>query len=135
MHLLEIAGIVAGAGALGGFGHGLVAGEFALPRFDSKRRVFKPGVVGDVLVGALAALVVWAVYGAAASYDVNKSIDLPLPVAQLGMSIIVGISGAQILRKLAERTAERTAERAAEQSAERVADAPPAAESGATSKA
>ena len=109
MHLLEIAGIVAGAGALGGLGHGLVAGEFALPRFDSKRRVFKPGVVGDVLVGALAALVVWAVYGAAASYDVNKSIDLPLPVAQLGMSIIVGISGAQILRKLAERTAERAA--------------------------
>ena len=111
MNVSNVIGLVAAAGAVGGLGHGLVAGEFAFPRIDTKRRVFKPGVIGDVAVGILAAVVVWTVYGAAATFDLNQSapIDLPLPVAQLGISIIVGISGAKILTKLAERTAERVA--------------------------
>lgn len=111
MNILSVIGLVAAAGAVGGLGHGLVAGEFAFPRIDSRRRVWKPGVIGDVLVGTLAAVVVWTVYGAAATFDLNKSIslDLPLPIAQLGISIIVGISGAKVLAKLAERTAERVA--------------------------
>ena len=102
MNIVSVIGLVAAAGAVGGLGHGLVAGEFAFPRIDAKRSVWKPGVVGDVLVGTLAAVVVWTVYGAAATFDLNKSVSLDLP-------LIVGISGAKVLAKLAERTAERVA--------------------------
>lgn len=109
MNLLQAAGLVTLAGLLGGLGHGLVAGAFSLPRFDRKRQIWKPGVIGDLLVGGLAALVVWTVYGAAASYDLSqgKPLDLPLPVAQLGMSVLIGISGAKVLTKLSEQTATR----------------------------
>ncbi len=97
MNLPQTAVLVVIAGMLGGFGHGLVAGEFMMPRFDRRRRVWKPGMIGDVLVGGLAAVVVWAVCGAASSFDVSRGqpLDFPLPVAQLGTSILIGISGAR----------------------------------------
>lgn len=98
-------------GLVGGITNCLLSGEFALPHSDSARKVWKPGWIANIVVGSVAAIVVWGVYGPAATYDLTQQgkPDFHLPVAQLVSSILVGISGAKILTTMAQKEAERAA--------------------------
>ena len=81
------------------------------PQTDTNRKVWKPGWIANIGIGAIAAVVVWCLYGPAASYDLVKGgpIDFYLPLAQVASSILVGISGAKILTAMAQKQAERAA--------------------------
>ncbi len=109
MNIWKIIGIVAILGMAGGLANCFLVGGFASPQTDVKGRVWKPGWIANIFVGALAAIVVWCLYGPASSYDLVKdgAIDFHLPVAQIASSILVGISGAKILTALAQKQAER----------------------------
>src|ERR1044072_6423602 len=61
--------LIAGFGAIGGIVNSAISGEFNYPRFDQAAKVWRPGWIGNVLVGSVAALVDWGVYGPLASYD------------------------------------------------------------------
>jgi hypothetical protein len=111
MNLWQIIAFVTFLGMIGGLTNCLLTGGFAYPRQDVHDRVWRPGWIANILVGAVAAVVVWCFYGPASSYDLvtGGTIDFHLPVAQIASSILVGISGAKILTTMAQRQAERVA--------------------------
>jgi len=58
----EILGAVAGAGAAGGFVNALLSDNgFALPKVESG--ILRLGILGNLILGAFAALVTWGLYG------------------------------------------------------------------------
>src|SRR5438874_12321016 len=107
MTIWQIILLIAGCGAVGGIVNCAISGEFNYPRFDAAAKVWRPGWIGNVLVGAVAALVVWGIYGPVASYDLvtGTTIELHLTVAQLLTSLVVGLSGGNILKLMAEKQA------------------------------
>jgi hypothetical protein len=109
MSILNIILLVSGLGAIGGIVNSAIAGEFVLPHFDKSAKVWRPGWVGNVLIGAIAAVVVWGVYGPAASYDLasNEKREIHLTVAQLISSLVVGLGGGHILTTMAQKHAEK----------------------------
>jgi hypothetical protein len=111
MNVWEIIGLVAILGMAGGLTNCFLAGGFTSPQSDTKGKVWKPGWIENIVIGGIAAVVVWCFYGPASSYDLVKDgvIDFHLPVAQIASSILVGISGAKILTTMAQRQAERAA--------------------------
>ncbi len=111
MSIWQIVLIVAGLGALGGFANCALSGEFKLPHSDTAKKVWKPGWLSNIFVGALAALVVWTLYGPLSSYDIatNGRFVVHLPLAQMGSSVLIGISGSKVLTTMAQKQAERQA--------------------------
>jgi len=111
MNVWEIIGLVAVLGMAGGLTNCFLAGGFTSPQSDTKGKVWKPGWIANIVIGGIAAVVVWCFYGPASSYDLVKDgvIDFHLPVVQIASSILVGISGAKILTTMAQRQAERAA--------------------------
>jgi hypothetical protein len=58
----EILGAVAGAGAVGGIVNALLSDNgFIWPKNDSG--ILRPGVLGNLILGAFAAVVTWGLYG------------------------------------------------------------------------
>lgn len=51
------------AGCVGGFVNALVSGELKLPRTDEEAHVYRPGWIGTVIVGGVAAAASWGLYG------------------------------------------------------------------------
>ena len=103
--------LTAGLGAVGGFVNCLLSDEVHWPRFDKEARIWRPGVIGNIAVGAIAAVVVWGVYGPAASFDLVKDSpqQLSLTVGQLLSSLVIGLSGGKILTLIAQKQAEQVA--------------------------
>jgi hypothetical protein len=107
MTIWQIILLIAGFGAIGGIVNCAISGEFNYPRFDAAAKVWRPGWIGNVLVGAVASVVVWGIYGPLASYDVmtGTMADIHLTVAQLLSSLVIGLSGGKILTLMAEKQA------------------------------
>jgi hypothetical protein len=107
MTIWQIILLVAAFGALGGTVNSAISGEFNYPRFDPAAKVWRPGWIGNVLVGAVASVVVWGIYGPLASYDLvtGKAADIHLTLAQLLSSLVIGLSGGKILTLMAEKQA------------------------------
>jgi hypothetical protein len=101
MTVWECAGLISGAGALGGLVNTLMTqGKLRLPEYHAG--VFCPGFIGTVIVGAFAALISWALYGAGAGIEVaRQSADareaLSLTVGALAGAALVGVGGARWL--------------------------------------
>ena len=99
MNLLGAAGLVFAAGALGGVLNGLLVGARSVrPRYDDQK-VWQPGWSGIVVIGAFAAVVMWALYGASASENLSDYLNKPVPLtlAQLATSLLTGIAGSSVL--------------------------------------
>ena len=109
MSIWHIILAIAGLGAIGGFLNSALAGEFLLPQVDKITRVWRPGWVGNVIIGGVAAVVVWGVYGPLSSYDLvtSQHQDMHLTVSQLLSSIVVGLGGSKILTQMAQVQADR----------------------------
>jgi hypothetical protein len=88
------------AGALGGILNAVTTDNgFILPQFASMNgggRIWRPGVLGNMVVGAIAALVSWALYGPAAGMPVGD-FKAELTWAGLASAVLVGIGGARWL--------------------------------------
>src|ERR1700686_3744111 len=101
-----IAAIVIGCGAAGGFVNALLAGDLHLPHRQGN--LYSPGWIGNVVIGAVATLVYWGLYGPMAKMAI-VGIGLPLPVSltlsELAGSIVTGIAGGRILTNEVEKKA------------------------------
>ncbi|OLE10735.1 MAG: hypothetical protein AUG52_08950 [Verrucomicrobia bacterium 13_1_20CM_3_54_17] len=107
MTIWQIILLIAGCGAVGGIVNCAISGEFNYPRFDAAAKVWRPGWIGNVLVGAVASVVVWGIYGPLASVDLltGEMAGVRLTVAQLLTSLVIGLSGGKILTLMAEKQA------------------------------
>jgi hypothetical protein len=120
MTVWECSGLIAGAGAMGGLVNTLMTqGKLRLPEY--RAGVFCPGFIGNVIVGAFAALISWALYGAGAGVELaRQSADarevLSLTVGALAGAALIGVGGARWLSsevdaKLLRASVNVTAER------------------------
>src|SRR2546430_12774558 len=69
MTIWQIILLIAGCGAVGGIVNCAISGEFNYPGFDAAAKVWRPGLIGNGLVGAVAAVVVLGIYCPLASVD------------------------------------------------------------------
>lgn len=99
----QIIGLVFLAGAVGGVINALMTDNgFILPKYEdaSGNKIWRPGVIGNVLIGAIAAVISWGLYGPFADF-----IILPKPAtgeANINVSafvgaILIGVAGAKWL--------------------------------------
>jgi hypothetical protein len=88
------------AGALGGIVNALTTDNgFIFPQFapvSGGGRIWRPGVIGNMVVGAIAALVSWALYGPAAGLPVGD-FKAELTWAGFASAVLIGIGGARWL--------------------------------------
>ena len=86
-------------GAVGGLVNCILGGGFSLPHFDQKTKVWRPGWLGNVLLGMVAA-VVWGLSHLATFSELPAStLTAPhLTPALLLDSLLAGIGGAHFLR-------------------------------------
>jgi hypothetical protein len=105
MDICSLIGLMVGLGALGGLINCAISGEFHLPHTDKEAKIWRPGWVGNVLVGGVAAVVVWGIYGPLASFDLlgGQNLDPHLTLAQLFSSLVVGLGGGRILSLEAQK--------------------------------
>jgi hypothetical protein len=101
MTVWECSALIAAAGAVGGLINTLMAqGKLRLPEYHAG--VLCPGFIGNVLVGAFASLISWALYGAGAGIELaRQSADaretLSLTAGALAGAALVGVGGARWL--------------------------------------
>lgn len=98
---------ISAAGAVGGLVNALLTDNgFALPRTEKvgDLSVYRPGMFGNVIVGIVAALISWGLYGPLATYNIiPDSKDLPnqpeptLNLFALVGAVLVGVGGARWL--------------------------------------
>lgn len=110
----EVLGVVALAGAFGGMCNALITDNgFVMPRSASVdgNRVIRPGVLGNILTGLVAASISWGLYGPLATEAIIKrprtvvqtGTDAPEPKSvtltlfSLAGAVLVGIGGARWL--------------------------------------
>lgn len=102
-----IVALIFGAGLVGGFVNSLIAGELQLPRRDQQANVYRPGWVGSCLVGGIAAVTFWGLYGPLADFALigssANSATVTLKVGQLFGSLVTGIGGGKLLLGAVER--------------------------------
>jgi hypothetical protein len=88
-------------GCLGGLTNAAIAGELKLPHKDPEAKVYRPGWVGNVLVGGVASLVFWGLYGPMSQAVLIGPSDahiVPvLRVAELFAGLLTGIGGGRLL--------------------------------------
>jgi hypothetical protein len=107
MQIWTIAIIVTACGGIGGFVNALLAGDLRLPHREDN--LYSPGWIGNVVIGAAAALVFWGLYGPMAKAAVIGSGDgsplIALTIAEVAGSIVTGIGGGRILSGEVEKKA------------------------------
>lgn len=103
--------LMAGLGGLGGFVNCLLSGEVHWPRFEKDTRIWRPGVIGNIAIGAVAAVMVWGIYGPASTFDLieNNPKKIILTLGQLLGSLGVGLSGGKILTLISQKQADQVA--------------------------
>ena len=116
---LECALLITAAGATGGIVNTALSDEgFRMPGYEAG--VLCPGFIGNVIVGAFAAVVSWALYGAGAGLELARATAgahqaLSLTAGALAGAAMVGVAGARWLssevdKKLFRESVNRTAE-------------------------
>jgi heme/copper-type cytochrome/quinol oxidase subunit 1 len=108
MQVWVIALIVLVCGGVGGFVNALLAGDLRLPRRDAD--MYSPGWIGNVIIGAVAALVFWGIYGPMAKVavigpDTNEATKAIFTISELAGSVVTGIGGGRILSSEVEKRA------------------------------
>jgi hypothetical protein len=99
-------GLISLAGAIGGVINALLSDNgFIFPKY--RHGIWCPGVLANVLIGAVAALVSWALYGSGAGVELGEptlraEISLKLPA--LAGALLVGVAGAKWLTSEADKS-------------------------------
>lgn len=123
MKVYQIALIIFGVGMVGGIANALLSGNiFLFPKTDPgpPKNVFVPGLIVTAVIGGIAALVSWGLYGASSGSTING--QSTVTVAALAGAILVGFGGARWLtnevdKTLLNKTASLAAERPMSQTA------------------
>ena len=101
---------IAAAGCLGGFTNAILSGELQLPKKDEETNVYRPGWIGNVIIGGIAALVFWGLYGPFSNAAlVGEGADMPisLKIGELFGSVVTGIGGGRLLMNEVDKKALR----------------------------
>ncbi len=114
--------IVCVAGGIGGVVNALMTDNgFALPQavqIEDGVAVIRPGFLGNVLIGAIAAGVSWGLYGPLGGYSVfgtqaalkqNQPESVSLSLASLVGAVLVGVGGARSLTNEVDKSLLRAA--------------------------
>jgi hypothetical protein len=91
-----IAALIFVAGCIGGLLNSAVTGEFKLPYRDREARVYRPGWVGTVLIGGVAAAASWGIYGPVAQVVMigpGPALEPALRVAEFFGAVVLGFGG------------------------------------------
>jgi hypothetical protein len=78
----------------------LITGELKLPKLDREANVYRPGWIGNMVVGGAAALVFWGLYGPLAKAELIAAAPVVQPslkIAELCGSLLTGIGGGRLL--------------------------------------
>jgi hypothetical protein len=104
---------VAASGALGGLVACLHKDAVLWPQFDKVSKVWSPGALGNIFVGAFAAGVVWSLYSPSGLVDIAAAQipALSLTMRELGSMALIGFSGGKVLTLLAQQEADKIAKR------------------------
>jgi len=92
------------AGAVGGVINALLSDNgFIFPKY--RRGVWCPGVLANVLIGAVAALISWALYGSGAGVELGETTraEISLKLPALAGALLVGVAGAKWLTSEADK--------------------------------
>jgi hypothetical protein len=99
----QIIGIIFLAGGIGGVINALMTDNgFILPKYEdaSGTKIWRPGVIGNVLIGAVAAVISWGLYGPFSDFDIFPKQNAENPVLKVATfvgAILVGVAGAKWL--------------------------------------
>lgn len=141
MSLLVPLGIILLSGAFGGIINAIVSDNgFIRPREETVDNVtiVRPGFMGNILLGAVAAFLSWGLYGAysaAIAYATGTGIgteEVSITISAIAGAILIGIGGARWLTNEVDKTLLRTAavtaaaSRASYDESQRIAIATPA---------
>lgn len=111
--MLETSVWIVGLGLIGGVVNALISDNaFIMP--TKEEEIVRPGVVGNALIGAVAAFVIWALYGPFRNLVVvgvppEDPVLLTLTLAELGGALLTGVGGARILSAEVDKRLLRTA--------------------------
>ena len=99
--------LVASAGAVGGIINAYFA-DHGLKRPTVVNGIWCPGTIGNIIVGAVSAIISWALYGSGAGVDVamakaNTREIISLRLSALAGALLVGIAGARWLTNEADK--------------------------------
>jgi hypothetical protein len=112
MTIVWIACIIFVAGCVGGLLNAFFPGqELVFPRIQrvGGRRVLRPGAIGNMAVGGVAALVLWGLYGPHAEITVltdgsgEPAPHITLRLGQIFAALMTGLAGGRILTTEAEK--------------------------------
>src|SRR5437870_5406460 len=107
MQIPLIALLVLACGGLGGLVNALLAGDLHLPHREEN--IYRPGWIGNVVVGAVAALVFWGLYGPMAKVAIigtaASNVPVAFTIAEIAGSVVTGIGGGRILSSEVEKKA------------------------------
>ncbi|WP_327691102.1 hypothetical protein OG870_17410 [Streptomyces sp. NBC_00461] len=109
----RILGAVVGAGAVGGIINALITDNgFIVPKME--RGILRPGVFGNVVLGAFAALVTWGLYGPLKDAVLigtrpSGEVTASLTVTALMGALLAGVGGARIITSEVDKRFLRTA--------------------------
>ena len=108
MQIWTIAIVIIVCGGIGGFVNALNASDLHLPH-RQPGNVYSPGWIGNVVVGAVAALVLWGLYGPMAKVvligEPSSAVHVSLTFADIAGAIVTGIGGGRILSNEVEKKA------------------------------
>jgi len=93
--------LVASAGAVGGILNAYFT-DHGLRRPTVMNGIWCPGAIGNIIVGAVSAIISWALYGSGAGVDIaiataNTREVISLRLSALAGALLVGIAGARWL--------------------------------------
>ncbi len=138
--------LVAFAGAIGGVVNALMTENgFLLPRSEEATQsttILRPGYLGNVLIGSVAAVISWGLYGPVSAYFIagtaealkgNSSPEkVGLSLASLVGAALIGVGGARWLsgevdkNLLRAAAAQAASKKASSEASQQIALAPPA---------
>ena len=104
-------------GAVGGLINALVTGNgsIARPEIDPENKtILRLGVIANVVIGAFAAFISWALYGPLSTTLITlprppEAAPIQLAVSSIGTAGLIGFAGARWLTAEVERTVLKTA--------------------------
>ncbi len=118
MSLLIVLVAILLSGAVGGIFNAIISDNgFIWPREENVNNVsiFRPGFIGNIILGAVASFISWGLYGAYSSTMLYGSLtgistgDFGITISTLAGSLLVGIGGARWLTNEVDKSLLRTA--------------------------
>ncbi|MEL7059674.1 MAG: hypothetical protein AAGN46_06565 [Acidobacteriota bacterium] len=113
------------AGAFGGSVNALISDNgFVLPKavMDDQSKIIRPGFLGNLLIGGVAAVISWGLYGELARYPILQadslqsleasstgSLNLELSLATFVGAMLIGVGGARWLTNEVDKKLLRSA--------------------------